>query len=608
MKSSLRKKLIIFLLAATILPISISMLITYQQTTSSITEQTVKDNSKLLFQGKSNLLNYFALLNKLSVSVYNDSMTGDTLFRIIRDGVSSESDSYLDEMEIASSLRGMAKTSPDIYQIRLHIDEGDRTYLLVNDLVRSDTKVASAQDRNIEWKPSGYMQPTHLSHTYGINQQRKYTFYFPRNVISLHRPILNMPTDRQIGLLSIDVKLDYIQSIAEVLNTGESEELWILDDKGQVIYNSDEGTIGTTLHEPWVSNLFTETSERGQYQIKSESFDGIVVYEKLNTAFMNWTIVKRVPYDQLYGAARQLTRINSLVFGCFLLVTVLATIYISYRITKPIKRLTQSIQVMQSGNLQVDIPIETQDEIGIFSRRFRQLMDQINHLILREYRLELANKTNQLKALQAQVHPHFLNNALQSIGTLALQHKDRKVYTLIASLGKLMRYHMNTEEAVVPLAKEIEHVKAYTELQKQRFGEALDVRFDIDPEAENVEVPKMIVQPLVENVFKHGVKRPDTMIGIRVRCTKLREGILQIEVADNGNGMEPELLLRLQEQLDHADSAAASPKDDHIGLANVLMRLRLFFNESASLRLQPNDGGGLIVTLVIPIAEGVNIA
>src|SRR5690606_23950938 len=145
--------------------------------------------------------------------------------------------------------------------------------------------------------------------------------------------------------------------------------------------------------------------------------------------------------------------------------------YISYHITKPIKRLIQSIHTMQGGNLQTEIPINSRDEIGVLARRFRQLMNQINHLVLREYRLEIANKTNQLKALQAQVNPHFLNNALQSIGTLALKHKDREVYALISSLGKLMRYNMNAEETIVPLKKEIEHVAAYLELQKQRFGE-----------------------------------------------------------------------------------------------------------------------------------------
>src|SRR5690606_12556233 len=100
-------------------------------------------------------------------------------------------------------------------------------------------------------------------------------------------------------------------------------------------------------------------------------------------------------------------------------------------------------------------------------------MQRLNQLIMREYRLELANKTNQLKALQAQVNPHFMNNALQSIGTLALQHGDQKTYALISSLGKMMRYHMRADGRSVMLVEEIDYLRSYLALQRQRFGEDL---------------------------------------------------------------------------------------------------------------------------------------
>ncbi|CAM4056066.1 sensor histidine kinase [Paenibacillus alkaliterrae] len=604
MKSSLRKKLMIVLLAATVLPISISMLITYNRTTASITEQAVKDNSKLLFQGKTNLINYFELFNKLFNSVYYDQNAGDALFRLLRDGVSTPSDNNTERTVVGSTLRGMAMTSPDIFQIRLQFNDGNRTFLLANDLLRYETNVKSPEDDTVIWRPSGYIQFSHSSHPYGINK-KKFTYYFPKTVVTFHRPILDVPSDREIGRLSIDITLDYIRSISEMLYTPDVEELWIVNENGDVVFSSDEEKIGAAaLQDTWVDQVLNEGSERGQFRLQSQTFDGIVVYEKLTTNYMNWTIVKRIPYDHLYSGARQITRINSLVLGCFLLITVVATMYISYRITKPIKRLIHSIHVMQTGNLQVDIPIESQDEIGILARRFRQLMDQINHLILREYRLEIANKSNQLKALQAQIHPHFLNNALQSIGTLALKHQDRKVYTLISSLGKLMRYHMNTEETIVPLIKEVDHVKAYAELQKQRFGDNLDIHFVIESGIEHIELPKMIIQPLVENVFKHGVKRSDVPIEIVVRCWISTEGALQISVEDNGRGIELERMSMLQKQLDLPESAVSISKEEHIGLTNVLMRLRLFFNKHASMTLKENVNGGFIVMISIPMKEG----
>ncbi|WP_168122924.1 sensor histidine kinase [Paenibacillus sp. HB172176] len=605
MKTSLRKKLMIVLLAATILPISISMFITYQRTTSSITKQAMAENSKLLFQGESNLANYFELFNKLFNSVYYDANAGDAIFRLLRDGELPQGSTQDGQSLISSTLRSMAMTNPDIFQIRLSVNKTDTTYLLANDLIRSSSGSAAPEDSAIDWKPEGYVEATHASHPYGLDERKKFTFYFSKPVVSFHRPVLDIPSEHEIGRLSIDLSLDYIRSISEMLYTPGKEELWIVNASGDVVYSSSEDLIGTNIrNEEWVDLLLKEPVNSGNFNLRSSRFDGLIAYQKLTAGYMDWTIVKRIPYDHLYSGARQITRINMLVLGCFLLVTVIATILISYRMTEGIKRLIGSINAMQAGNLQVEIPIQSKDEIGVLARRFRQLMAQINHLILREYKLEIANKTYQLKALQAQVHPHFLYNALQSIGTLALKNQDRNLYKLIASLGKLMRYHMNTEETVVPLKKEIEHVKAYLELQKQRFGEQLHIRIETEPSVENIEVPKMIIQPLAENIFKHGMNSSDKSIVIAIQCRVTSDGGLALLVEDNGQGIALETVLQLQAQLERPDSAESLSRDEHIGLANVLMRLRLFFNTNTTMTLRSAPGEGFAVRIHIGIEKG----
>ncbi len=604
MRSSLRKKLMIVLMAATILPISISMLITYNRTTAALTEQAIKDNSKLLFQGKTNLLNYFELFNKLYNTVYFGSNNGDALFRLLQNGLSTDYDEFNQRATISATLQNMAMNSPDIFQVLVHFNKGDHTFLLSGGLLRYENGVKAPDAEHIDWLPSGYVQPSHTSHAYGVDERKKFAYYFPQTVISFHRPILDIPSDRELGRLSIDLKLDYIRTISEMLYTRDKEELWIVNERAQVVYSSDESQIGARAEEDWIKRMLAEKGGHGQFELQTDSFKGIVVYEKLENNYMDWSIAKRIPYHHLYSQARDITRINSLVLGFFLLITVITTIYISYQITKPIKRLLSSIHAMKSGNLEVDIPIHSNDEIGILARRFRQLMEQINHLILREYRLEIASKTNQLKALQAQINPHFMNNALQSIGTLALKHKDRKLYMLISSLGRLMRYNMNSEETIVPLVKEIEHVKAYLDLQMQRFGDKLQAEFFVDPEVEHIEVPKMIVQPLVENVFKHGIGQAEAAVTITVRCCKEEDGAIAISVEDNGKGLAQEEMARLQAALDRPERASADRQHPHIGLANVVMRLRLFFNNESTITLMGREGEGFIVLIRIPMDKG----
>ena len=182
-------------------------------------------------------------------------------------------------------------------------------------------------------------------------------------------------------------------------------------------------------------------ADNGYYDGK----DAMIVYEKLDLPYAPWTLVKQIPHQTLYKHSTELTSINAIIAILALFIVIFGTLWISIRITRPIKQLTSYMNQVKTG-LDVDIDVTSPDEIGILSRRFRTMMDTINNLILREYRLEIANKTNQLKALQAQIDPHFLYNSLQSIGTLAL-HNVPRIYSLLSSLANMMRYNMRNSEA-----------------------------------------------------------------------------------------------------------------------------------------------------------------
>ncbi|KUP21971.1 histidine kinase [Paenibacillus sp. DMB5] len=222
----------------------------------------------------------------------------------------------------------------------------------------------------------------------------------------------------------------------------------------------------------------------------------------------------------------------------------------------------------------------------------------INDLIVKEYKLELANKTNQLKALQAQVNPHFLYNALQSIASLSLRYNAPKVYDLIYSLGSMMRYSMNTERTQVPLRDELEHVQNYVILQTERFGEE-NLRLDIETDEAVLEVivPKMILQPIVENIFKHGFADGIREAVITISCTLDKQGRLILAVKDNGKGIPEARLAEIAAGLAHS----GGNEHEAIGLSNVLARLRLQMSSGAELQLRSEEGHGVTVTLLIPL-------
>ncbi|GJM73851.1 hypothetical protein HMSSN036_60670 [Paenibacillus macerans] len=209
-------------------------------------------------------------------------------------------------------------------------------------------------------------------------------------------------------------------------------------------------------------------------------------------------LIKEIPKSYLLREANQAVTINLMLFGLALLVILTATILISIRVTAPIKRLSNYMSQVKTGNLNVDVLPAGNDEVGLLTERFRTMMDTINNLILREYKLELSSKNNQLRALQAQINPHFLNNTLQIIGTLALELKVPQIYTLISSLAKMMHYSMHSGDRIVTLKDELEHVKAYVELQKERFENRFAYRCEVAEPLLQVAMPKLILQPIME--------------------------------------------------------------------------------------------------------------
>jgi len=277
----------------------------------------------------------------------------------------------------------------------------------------------------------------------------------------------------------------------------------------------------------------------------------------------------------------------------------MAVLLVTIRFTEHLKELIRKINRIEAGHLDEPIEIKSEDEIGVLARRFKMMMRTINDLILREYKLDLANKNNQLKMLQAQINPHFINNSLQSIGSLALEHHAPKVYSLISTLGQMMHYSMDMEETVVPLAKEIEYVNYYLLLQKQRFDDKLQVDFKLQDETLPLLMPKMIVQPIVENFFKHGYHTSDEIGSLKLTTVIEDETVLLI-VEDNGSGIPEERLQRLRREMANSDYSIVE-RGESIGLINVLTRLRLYYGDRANLSLNNLEPHGLQVVLRFPL-------
>lgn len=592
-RSSIRNKLIVLLLVTTIVPFGTSIIITYFHTKESLKNQVVQENSNLLYQGKVNIESYINELNGLTLSLYNNPGFINFL------KLSNKENNYLTVGIVTNVLQTILYAEDNIERVHISIEKKDR---FITASKRSTVVFSkNLKDKNIESYEKAkvspynmYIEPTHIQN--GESNKK------PKNVLSLHRSLTNVPSNNVLAYVTLEFSTDRINRLSENLYNKSTEEFYILSPEGKLIYSSNQDISANLDKQKWIKELIQRSSPKGTMEWKEDSFNGVMIYDQIPQSAGGWYLVKRVPYATLYESAFSVTKINILFGVMGLLLVVMATLLVSFKITSPIRVLLHDIEQVENGNMKVQFESLGDDEIGILGYRFKKMIEKINDLINREYKLEIENKTNQLKVLQSQINPHFLYNALQSIGTVALKNKVPQIYSLVTDLSIIMRYGMNMEEDMVPLKKEINYIKAFLLLQKERFGDQLVYSIEVDDEVSNIYIPKMILQPIIENYFKHGFELREGIGVINIECKK--EGAhLLINVKDNGVGVTEsrlkEIYQHLREETNKIDGA-----ESNIGLKNVFARLKLYYNHSATLQLRNLEEGGLLVTISLPISMG----
>lgn len=579
----------------TVIPFGTSIAITYYYTKESLKDQFISENYKLIHQAKYDLTDYFQSINQIPLTLYINR----NFMNILEFGINDDLDRY---QELKRALFNLYSTREDIKQIYLYIDQSKNDLIVFNDNILSRKNEKGLEEhpyqKLIESQSYFTIEPTHKINDYGFSLIPKNPSV---NVVSFHHSLKQIPSSQFLGFLSIDVDLEKIESIGNRLYTPGTEDFYLMDQTGHVVYSSDPSIIGKVNHEKWYDQIIAGQGEQQSFDWADDQFSGVLVYDKFSAPYDDWLIVKRIPYEHLYKKAREITVINILIGLLFLGIVVIATLFISFRITSPIKILINTIKKIESGRLETDFDSLGNDEFGLLGKHFKSMVERINHLIDQEYRLEIENKINQLKALQSQINPHFLYNSLQSIGTLALKNQGAQVYSLLTSLSQMMRYGMNIEENLVPLHREIGYAESYLVLQKQRFGEKFDYLINIDQALYTTLVPKMIFQPLLENYFKHGFDNSKGVGKLNIICKKLNDEQFQVVIKDNGKGILTEKLQMLQSMLE-TDNGFKNIEGDSIGLKNVYQRLKLYYGNQASMKIYNLEDNGFGIELKIPIA------
>ena len=279
-----------------------------------------------------------------------------------------------------------------------------------------------------------------------------------------------------------------------------------------------------------------------------------------------------------------------------LLFSLFASVFTASLVTKPVKKLIGAIRSAKSGNFKSKVNFIYQDEIGELGAEYNQMVDELNLLFTRVLNLEIRNRDSEIRAMQAQINPHFLYNTLDSIYLKAL-NANQEVADMIYSLSRILRLTLNRGGDLTTVRDEKSFMENYLLLQKIRFKDRFDYEFRVDPSLLGRNIPKLVLQPFVENAIVHGLDSIGRRLHIVIEGS-CREGALDFAIRDNGCGIEPELLDRILNGSEKPDEGQTRG----FAIRNVKERLRLYYGASKDFRfgISSIPGEGTAVEIRIP--------
>jgi two-component system, sensor histidine kinase YesM len=287
------------------------------------------------------------------------------------------------------------------------------------------------------------------------------------------------------------------------------------------------------------------------------------------------------------------------VMGFVFIFSILAVWFIASAISKPIRALQIMTTSVGEGNLDVRVESSNKDEITALGKSFNRMTEQLKELIEKERREQENLKKAEMKALQAQINPHFLYNTLDAIVWMAEANKSKEVIKIVGALSSFFRTTLSKGRDWITVNNEVEHVRSYLTIQKVRYNDILDYRIDVDQAMMDYSILKLTLQPIVENALYHGIKNKRAKGVIMIKGRMQEGGLMVFTITDDGIGMTPERLAEVQAELND-EQGEMVVNESGFGLNNVHKRIKLYYGPEYGLAVESSVNTGTRVTITIP--------
>ncbi len=577
---SIKIKLVSVLFIQILIPLILIGFLSYKNSESIIKENSTDYSRDILHMISLRLDDYISNLTQISQDLLYEEKIYDALksSRDLEDPLMR----YEYENSVNSHLKMVVISRPEIRSLCIYANDGRIYYQDDN------TKDAGSQDeipygkmlekaRKLKGKPCLYV----------VSEDRRV------KDIYMVRQINDRDRFEELGLLVIHVKKEVLDQVYQGL-TGNLQNIMILSNDMELVASRDYDDLTV------MSNVLLDSIDGEIGENKDENSGLFVSY--ITQGSTGWKIVAYAALDMLYKDANSLR--DNIIMLCFVVVIMLTilTLFIAVDIVKPINKLVNGMKKVQAGESNVQIQVDREDELGFLHKAFNEMSSEIHHLVNWVYREQLTRKEAELKALQSQINPHFLFNTLEAINWMAQLNNVPEISSTVSDLSDLMEASIGRDDRLITIEEEFTYADKYISLQKRRFGDKIELIKDINSEVNRIKIPRLLIQPLIENAVYHGIERNRGKGVITLNAFK-RDEYVSVEVIDNGAGMEPDELKELNTRLEMDNDTYfknLGGKRRSIGIENVNRRIKLFYGEVYGLRIESEVGAYTKVTIKIP--------
>ncbi|RJE90334.1 sensor histidine kinase [Paenibacillus sp. 1011MAR3C5] len=594
LRSSITYKWLLLLVAITLIPLLVLGAVSYSITKNAIDKKVTDASKQLIRQTAENIDIRFSGYKDIVMQMITNPEIMSLLNRI-----SQRDEEVVEHISLTSKLAYFTAVSPEFKSVSFVTDS-----MYIKGIFRWDDQAELKTEfysktmgagNDFVWFPTrrGYYSDTADSHE--------------EHVFSVSKQVFNIHDGRQLGMaVVLDIREEML---SEILRNNAASDLrtesFVIDQNGMILSHSNKEMLFTPVEDSFESEeaaILMREEREDSFVAHYKGKEVMVNYQQLKSS--NWRVVHVIERSSLYKDSNQVIQVIAILLAVCALFSIVAAYAMANSVSSPLKRMVKAMKQVHIGNLatRIDRNDKRIDEIGSLEYHFNDMVGRIEELVQAVYQEQNNKRIAEVKALEAQINPHFLYNTLDAIKWTALFQKANTAAEMARLLSRLLHISIGKGSDTVMVQEEMEHVECYMGIQNLRAAGRIEVVYDVEEEVKSYRIPKVILQPIVENAVLHGFADRSDGAVIHIRCHRA-DGSLLFIIKDNGHGFEtdmPDLYGHQAEDLPKSASFLG------VGLSNVEERIKLICGKEYGLSITSKLGAGTTVTITLPIMKEEN--